>query len=318
MSSIDRRAFISSAASVISLPLLSALETKAANSKTFRFVLPENETTFAVGENVPLRIFTKTQYPRLQVNFKANGQLIGTARAFPYQVIWTPTATGDYTLTVEISALNGNFVINENVKVFNLLYDAIGRRGNRLYNVEGLYESYHSTMIPEIAGYGVPLNFVGTQLAPQTIRRIEIVVSATTRLYNDWRNLTFPQFSFVQARLWNNGTTGFQTSPRNGNLADLNIGAPNFGSSTVPLATNAAGINYYLKGWNNLNIALPANVQTALSIHFAINSGFDFTERINFAQSSITVPPLLYASSPLPGSQSVYQIGASAVRIWTD
>ncbi len=99
MSLIDRRNFILGAATSLSLPLLQSTKANAAGSPNFRFVLPENETTFAVGESVPLRIFTKTQYPRIRVNFRANGQLIGTATNFPYQINWTPTQTGDYNLT---------------------------------------------------------------------------------------------------------------------------------------------------------------------------------------------------------------------------
>jgi hypothetical protein len=315
MSRINRREFLFSAASMSALSLAS-VSSAAQHKPNFRFLLPDGENTFAVGEIVPLRIFTKTAYPRLQVNFKANGQLVGTATNFPYQINWTPAQTGDYTLTAEISAQQSSVSLGTDVKVFNLLYDAIGRRGTRFYNVESSYSSFQSSF-PEII-YGVPVNFASTLATAQTIRRIDVVVSATTGINNTTENIPFPSFNFVQARLWNNGLPGFQSSPRNGTLSNTNVGAPNLGSTTVPIAVSSAGIKYYLTGWQNLNIALPPSVPLALSIQFAINSLNGFTEKISFARSNISGEQLLFASGQSGSPPNIFNIDRSAIRIWTD
>lgn len=315
MNRLNRRNFLFG--TLASLPLASV--TSAQRKPSFRFTMPD-ENVFAVGETVPLRIFTKTAYPRLHVNFKANGQSIGTASSFPYQVNWTPAQTGNYNLTAEISAAQTITTENKSVDVFNLLYDAIGRRGVRFYNAEGYYPSVQTLSAPEII-FGLPVNFTETLNATRTIRRIDAVLSATTSISNTVQNMPFPtNYNFVRARIWNDGLAGFRSSPRTGSLSNTNIGAPNSGSTTVPVATNSQGIKYYLLSWTNLNIVLPPSVPLALAIHFSHTSPYDFAERISFAQSNLPGQNLLYAGG-YPGSNTplnITGIGASAIRIWTD
>lgn len=318
MKTIKRREFFRGLASTLFVPFAFASDLKAGN-KNFRFVLPNGEKTLTVGETVPLRVLTKTAFPRLSVTFKANGQVIGTANGFPYQINWTPSQTGDYALTAEIAGASSNTVLDTTVKVFNLLYDGIGRRGNRLHNVENHYISYQTTAIPEANGYGFPMNYLATLNTARTIRLIEVVLSATTHLYNDWRDIRFPNFNYVMARFWNDGATGFQRSPRAGTLIDYSLGAPNFGSTSDPLTVNSQGIKYYLTGWSNLNIPLPAGVPVAMSLQFSINSLYDFTEMINIAASTLPAQDLYYASGRMsPSTINISSIGATAVRIWTD
>jgi hypothetical protein len=175
-------------------------------------------------------------------------------------------------------------------------------------------------MAPETI-FGLPVNFAETLNAARTIRRIDAVLSATTYFRNILENIPFPtNYNFVAARIWNNGLAGFQSSPRRGSLSNTNIGAPNSGSTTVPVATNSRGIKYYLLSWTNLNIVLPSAVPLALAIHFSHSSPYDFTERISFARSNLPGQNLLYAGG-FPGSNTplnITAIGASSIRIWTD
>jgi hypothetical protein len=136
MNKLRRRDFLYTLAPLsAAFPLTSSADT--ASKPNFRFMLPGNENVFAAGKSVPLRILTKTTYPRLRVDFKANGQLIGTTKSFPYQVNWTPTQIGDYALTAEIFAIGTNVTIQTaNVQVFNLLQDGLGSSGDWRYNIE--------------------------------------------------------------------------------------------------------------------------------------------------------------------------------------
>ncbi|HVE55254.1 MAG TPA: Ig-like domain-containing protein [Pyrinomonadaceae bacterium] len=318
MDKINRRKFLSGVGAGFTLPLFYAAKASA-NGQIFRLILPENKDVYSFGDPILLRVLTKTAFPRLSVVFKANGQTIGTAASFPYQISWMPGRTGDYTITAEISAPQTKVVVKTVVKVYRLLYDGIGTPTNRLYNLENYYSSYQSTAIPEANSYGFPLNHIWGVNTARSIRQIELLLSSTTRLFNDWRNLPFPQFNYVMARLWNDGPIGFANSPLGGNLGNFNLGAPVFGSTSEPFALDSQGIKYFLTGWENLNIPIPANLRIGLSLQFSIDSLNDFTERINIASSIITIQDLLYASGQLnPPTTNISPIGASALRIWTD
>src|SRR4051812_7398373 len=121
MDKINRRKFLSGVGAGFTLPLFYAAKASA-NGQVFRLVLPENKEVYSFGEPVSLRIWTKTAYPRLSVVFKSNGQTIGTATSFPYQISWLPAQTGDYNITAEISAPQTKVVVNSVVKVYRLLY----------------------------------------------------------------------------------------------------------------------------------------------------------------------------------------------------
>lgn len=314
MSKINRRDFLLNAGLISCLPAAAAAQTGA--RPRFRFVLPD-ERVFAVGETVPLRIFTKTLYPRFQVDFKVNGQTVGTASSFPYQVNWTPAQIGDYDLTAEIIAPGSGVTIGTTVKVLNLLYDAIGRRGTRLYTGEGYIPSYQ-TQFPEIV-YGVPVNYSATLGAARTIRRIDALLAATSVYTNTLENIPFPQnYNFVTARVWNNGLSGFQSSPRSGSHSNVSIGPPDPATTVVPHLINSQGIKYYLASWTNPNIVLPASVPLALSIHFSHSSNTDFAEKISFAPSTLTGQNLLYASGQNNTPPNISSIAATSFRIWTD
>jgi hypothetical protein len=311
MDKIDRRKFLLGSVSAISLPLMAFSEVQA--QKSFQFIIPNYETPFAVGETIPLRIFTRTQYPRLRVIFKADGQQIGVTTGYPYKVNWIPTRTGNYTLTAEITTQTNTTTIGTAAQV-DLLYNSIGRIGNRLYTLGSTISSYDSQALERI--WGFPMNYIGTLNAPQTVTRIEAIVSATTNLFNDGRDIPFPNFRYITARFWNDGSTGFQNSPIFGNLSNVQLGNPNYGSTTIPIGTNSGGNKFYQIGWSNLSIPLPASVPLGLSIQFSINSPYDFTERINLAVSNLPVSNLLYAVKNSPNPPTIFNTSPTAIRIW--
>jgi hypothetical protein len=321
MNKFGRRDFLFSLAPLsAALPL--SISADAKSKPGYRLVLPDNENVFAAGETIALRIFSKTPYPRLRVDFKANNRLIGTAKSFPYQINWTPTQTGDYVLTAEVFVGSSNVSVSTaNVKVFNLLYDALGRSGNWRYNVEQHRPSFSMTNSIVEGFYGVTTQFIGTVNTPQILRRIDALLSATTGITNTMTNIPFPtNYWFVRARLWNNGKDGFINSPRNGNLSNVEIGAPNLGSIINPLVFNSQQIKFYLTGWDGLNIPLPSAAPLVLSIQYSLQSPYDFTERVNFAFSTLTGEPMLFAGGFNNGQgQNTASIsGTLAIRIWTE
>lgn len=312
MGNINRRDFLLGSASAISLSLPASSE--AQTQKSFRFIIPNYETPFAIGETIPLRVFTRTQYPRLRVIFKANGQEIGVTTNYPYKINWIPTQTGNYNLTAEINTQTGSTTIGTTAQV-NLLYNAIGRTNNRLYTLENTISSYDSQALERI--WGFPMNYhIGRLNAPQTITRIEAIVSATTNLFNDGRDIPFPSFRYVTARFWNDGSTGFQNSPIFGNLLNYELNNPNHGSTTTPIGMNLRGNNFYQISWNNLNIPLPASVPIGMSIQFSINSPYDFTERINLAVSNLPISNLLHARKSGEAPPTISNTSPTAIRIW--
>jgi hypothetical protein len=162
--------------------------------------------------------------------------------------------------------------------------------------------------------------FIGTLNAPKTIRRIDALLSATTGITNTITNIPFPtNYLFMRARVWNNGIDGFITAPRMGNLSNTEIGMPNTGSILNPFAINSRQIKFYLTGWSNLNISLPAAAPLVLSIQNALQSMYDFTERISFAYSTLSGQPMWTAGAFYSGQKSSGSLGSTlAVRIWTD
>jgi hypothetical protein len=326
MSRLDRREFFLTAAplsaAAAALSLTSASEIQAQNKPSIHLITPNAENLFVAGEASTLRVLTRTRYTNFsRVDFKANGQIIGTATSFPYQITWTPAQPGNYLVEAEAFSAAGSRIAATNQTAVNvLLYDGIGRGGNPRHNVQQQTASFITSYLPEVI-YGFPTVFIGTLAAPKTIRRIDALLSAVSYYTNSPQNMPFSSinFHYIAARLWNDGITGFGNSPQSGSLSNWDIGVPNLGSLTVPFATNSSGVNFYLTGWGNLNIPLPAMTQTVLSIQFAISSIYDFAERISFARSTLGGQTMWYASGQNNTPPNVNNLNHTlAVRIWAD
>ena len=134
----DRRDFLLHVAPLIAAPALiigSVEETEAQQIKNFRLVAPTQNAQFNVGQTVQISVgLIRTFYPRiLRVDFKANGQIIGTSTTRPYfRMNWQPTLAGSYALTAEAVLSGGGVVISPTVNVviasstLEVLYDKLG------------------------------------------------------------------------------------------------------------------------------------------------------------------------------------------------
>lgn len=320
---LDRREFFLTAAplSAAALALATVSATEARNKPSFRLVTPDGETPLAVGIASKIKVLGKNLYPKFSsVHFKVNGTTVAIREQPPYEIDWTPTETGANVLEAEIFRGTVRIAaIAKSVNVMRVLYDAIGRAVNPLFNAEQSTPSFGmANMTTGI--YGFPTNYATLLNSEQIIRRIDAVLCATSG-HKTVTNIPFPtNFHYVKARLWNNGFEGFRSSPRSGNAGNYELGAPNTGSTATPVITNSAGIKFYLTGWSDLQIPLLPNVPLALSIQFSHVSPNDDMEFIRFAHSRLAGQAMLYATGFYTNpSVNIGNLGTTlAVRLWTD
>jgi hypothetical protein len=320
MSKIDRREFFLTAVPLSAAGALSlASVAEAQNKSAFQIVSPDAENVLPLNEEILLRVISKTQYPKfLRIEYKVDGKLLGTSTQYPYLFAWTPRRLGAHVLEADI--YRGNVKIASVVTSAHvLLYDTLRASSNRSFNVEQSTPSFG--MADMTTGiYGFPTNYVGTVAEQVFIKRIDTLLCATTG-HKTVENLPFPtNFHYVKARLWNTGYEGFRLSPRNGNVSNTELGAPNLGSTTTPFVTNSAGIKFYLTGWSGLNISLPTLVSLVLSIQFSHVSPNDDREFIRFAHSHLPGQSMRYATGYYTNlGVNFFNLGVPlALRIWVN
>lgn len=319
MSKIDRREFFLTAAplSAAALSLVSAAQTEAQNKQAFQIVSPDGENVLPINEEIVLRVVGKTQYPKfLRVEYKVDGELLATSTLYPYKAAWTPRRFGAHLLEADIYRGNVKIAsVATNAHV--LLYDKLRTSSSRSFNIEQSTPSFGMANLAT-GIYGFPTHYMGTVGEPLSIKRIDTLLCATTG-HKTIENIPFPtNFHYVKARLWNTGYEGFRLSPRNGNMSNTEIGAPNLGSTTTPFAVNSAGIKFYLTGWSGLNISLPSLAALVLSIQFSHVSANDDKEFIRFAHSHLPGEAMRYATGYYTNpSVNTFNLGVPlALRIW--
>lgn len=235
-----------------------------AQMKSFQLQTPRQNQSFAVGEQVQIAALIKTQYPRLQrVDFRANGQLIGSGTWRSPRITWTPANAGNYIITAEAISQQGGILstATTNVSILTVLYDKIGGPGDWRYLTEPFIEStFDST---DFGSSRVITCYIGNSNIVQILRRLEVVAAAVNVLSS--ANIPFSSFPNFLFRVWL-GVPAFDVSPLSGSVGNHNLGQINFGNISSQLFTNSLGIRYYLFGWNDLNIELPANQQLVLSL----------------------------------------------------
>lgn len=272
---LTRRGFLNKAisASLGTASLLILSGEADAQSKSIRlFLRPEgNSETIAAGQPVTVGILKKTLFPRLsRVEFKANGQPIGTATNPNQTIAWQPAQAGNYVLTAEAFDNQSGVVAVDtlNLKVLTTLYDKIGYPGNWLWTNTNYFSGFQ--MVPNPQGR-ICTHWIGSLDQPTTLKRFETVMSLS--LEADPTATIDLAAVYFKLRIWNTDVGGFWNNPFAPNVFQTNLNAQtiNIGSSTIPIGVNPAGRVIFRIGWDNLNVPLPAATPLQISLQGEID-----------------------------------------------
>ena len=277
MNLFDRRDFLLSVVPLVGVSglILGSVDEVEAQVRRLAINAPAANTQVTVGQTVVVSLgLIRTLYPRItRINFKANGQLIGSTTTRPHQINSTPTQSGTITLTAEATLSNGSTIASPSVNVvaaasqLEVLYDTLGSATDGWgWAGQGGYTSTFTEAIG--TNYIVVTSFIGSISATKRIRRIEVAGGAR----NTARSESLPVSYFDNHTLlgiWNSNVLSFWDSPIYGSLAGIQMPIPNLGSTTAPLIPTPPGAGgTYVFGWDNLNILLPPNVPIELSLQF--------------------------------------------------
>ena len=282
MTKIDRRDFLLHVAPLIAAPALiigSVEETEAQQIKNFRLAMPTQNAQFNVGQTVQISVaLIRTFYPKItRINFKANGQTIGTSSNRPYQMNWQPTLAGNYTLTAEAVLSGGSVVVSMSTVVsvassaLEVLYDTLGNAATGWgWAGQGNYISTVSNRLG--IGYIVVTDYIGTLSNIKRLRGFEVAGLA----FNSSSGELIPLSRFLERMwlgIWRADVGTFYQLPYavgccgGGSLTTINLGTPNIGSISASVG-NSGSAPVYVFGWDNLDVLLPANVPLQMSLQF--------------------------------------------------
>ena len=314
MKQFDRRDFLLSVVPLVGVSglILGSADDVEAQVRRLAINAPAANAQVTVGQTVVVSLgLIRTQYPKItRINFKANGQLIGSTTTRPHQINWTPTQSGNITLTAEAVLSNGSTIASPSVNVvatassLEVLYDTLGNATTG-WGWSG-QPGYTSTFNRFLAtNYIVVTSFVGSISTPKRIRKIEIAGGAR----NGGTALPISYFNnHLWLGIWNRNVGSFWDRPLDGSLTTINLPISNLGNTSVPVAGTGVGATYVF-GWDTLDILLPNNVPLELSLQF---EGIQSSDAGFVKASSLTGPNMLGASSD-SGNYSIPQ--PMAIRI---
>lgn len=257
---------------------------------------PAPMSVFQTGQQVQLAALVKTQYPKTaRVDFRANGQLVGSGTNGNWRAVWTPLNPGTYTITAHAVSRQNTVIasagqlVNVQGSAWSVLYDALGGPnapgGPQPWGWDYANPPWYS---PALSTYsqngdgGDSYNFQVISIAyneqplstPKTIKRIEGALVGHGP-NGEFRDLSACPFKL---KVWNKDIYPFQQNaftpsinPNNSIGFGYDLGQINMGSTTVPIGTKSGYSVYYI-GWDNLNIPLPANVPLQLSLQARSNA----------------------------------------------
>ena len=272
----DRRDFLLHVAPLIGASglILGSVSEMEAQIKNFALRTPTNNAQASVGQTVQISLAAlKIQYPKIRrIDFKANGQTIGTTATRPFQMNWQPTQAGNFTLTAEAVLANGAMVATPAVNItvgashLEILYDTLGNATDGWGWVgQGSYTSTFSNSLG--LNYVIVTCYIGTLSSPKRLRGFECAANAR----NSQSQTTLPASYFLgrfYLGIWRTDVGTFYQDPLGGSLTRIVFGAnnPNVGSVSTPVGTQGSS-TIYAFGWDNLDILLPANVEIQMSFY---------------------------------------------------
>ena len=277
---------------------------------------PIQNQFFAVGEQVQIIVLLKTQYPRLlRVDFRANGQLIGSGTWRNSRITWTPTQTGNYTITAEAISLQGNIIstATTNVSILTVLYDKLGVPGNWGFNKNSntfrmLYDDLDETNEFEVSTqFNDNLNISGNVI----LKKIEF--AAAYYLNSTGQNLPISSLVNCKLKIWDTENGSFFDNAITPSLINL---SPGPFVDVQPIAVFGPTTAFKL-GWENLSINLPSNRRIEISVQCPVNTA---TESIFATPESFIGPHTFtrFAGRVFGGSQSNLEVTgvSSSVKLY--
>jgi hypothetical protein len=302
---IDRRDFLLSVAPLAVAPalILGSVSEMDAQIRNFALQTPSQNAQLTVGQTVQISLATiKTQYPKIsRIDFKANGQAIGTTATRPYQINWQPTQTGNFTLTAEAVLVNGAVVTTPQVNVvasqLEVLYDTLGNAADG-WGWSG-QEGYITTVSNSSGlNYNLVTDYIGTLPTAKRLRGFEFAgaaINISTYEFIPWSRF----LEHMWLGIWRTDITTFYQSPvavsaGGGSLTTINLGTPTTGSYITPVG-QVFDDPVYVFGWDNLDVLLPANVMIEMSLQFEETAAL--FDRGGIYSSSRPGPDMLVANS---------------------
>ena len=320
MTKIDRRDFLLHVAPLVAAPalILGSVSEMEAQIKNFALRTPTNNAQVSVGQTVQISLaLIRTAYPKIrQINFKANGQMIGTSSNRPYQMNWQPTQAGNFTLTAEAVLSNGSVVTTPAVNTvvtasqLEVLYDTLGNATDGWgWAGQGGYVSIFSNSLS--LNYIIVTCYIGTLSSPKRLRGIECAVSARNSVSG---TLLLPSYYLGRFYLgiWRTDVGTFYQDPLGGSLTRIVFGAnnPNVGSVSTPVGFNGNNPRYVI-GWDNLDVLLPANVPLQMAFYA---EGIQLGDIFGVLGSSRPGPNMLSASTDF-GNAIIGQPMAARIKV---
>ena len=226
MAKIDRRDFLLHVAPLIAAPalILGSVEEMEAQIKNFALRTPTQNAQFTVGQTVQISVgLIRTAYPKItRINFKANGQTIGTSSTRPYQMNWQPTQSGNFTLTAEAVSVNGAIVTTPSVNVIvassqlEVLHDTLGNATTGWgWSGETVYPTIFSESLA--SNYFLTTCYIGSIPLPKTLRRIELALYGGN--LQTGQNYDMTHFiNHMYFAVWNGNINTFYQQPKGGSV----------------------------------------------------------------------------------------------------
>ena len=320
MNNFNRRDFLLSVAPLVAVPalILGSVEEMEAQIKNFALRTPTQNAQLSVGQTVQISLATlKSQYPKIRrIDFKANGQMIGTSATRPFQVNWQPTQAGNVTLTAEAVLANGTITATPPVNVtvgasqLEVLYDTLGNATDGWgWAGQGGYISTFSDSLGQ--NFNVVTSYIGTLANPKRLRGFEFAGNA----FNTISNQLIPWNRFLGHMwlgIWRTDVGTFYQTPLGGTLTRLNLGNPTVGSYITPVGQDSGGDPIYVFGWDNIDVLLPINVPLQMSLQFEESAALGDVGTV--FGSSRPGPRMLSASSQ-SGNEVIVQPMAARIKV---
>ncbi len=316
----DRRDFLLHVAPLIGASglILGSVSEMEAQIKNFALRTPINNAQSSVGQTVQISLAAlKIQYPKIRrIDFKANGQMIGTTATRPFQMNWQPTQAGNFTLTAEAVLANGATVATPSVNItvgasqLEVLYDTLGNATEGWgWAGQGGYTSIFSNSLG--LNYILVTSYIGTLSTAKRLRGFECAGGAA-----NFSNGGYFPISYFLGRfylgIWRTDVGTFHQDSLGGSLTRVVFGSnnPNVGSVST-IAGYVNNVPVYVFGWDNLDVLLPANVPLQMAFYV---EGIQTGDILGVFGSSRLGPNMLFNSTS-SGSGTIAQPMAARIKV---